>query len=339
MRQTEKEKWSGIFVYIECFQGSIRPVSLELLGEALRLSEMNGERIYAAAIGAEMEQVRKALLECPAAEIFLYETEDEYTPQFYEEILVQCIQEVRPSIVLIGGTKEGRALAPRAAAAFRTGLTADCTSLSIDEQGNLVQTRPAFGGNVMASIVTESARPQFATVRPGMMAAAEQRKKTAPVFHLQSMENKGSAVSIVGVEKAEEKESVTDQEVLVVAGRGIRKKEDLSLLRELADLLGGRLASSRALVEKGWMKPEEQIGLSGNTVSPEYMITFGVSGTVQFMSGMKYTKNIIAVNTDPDARIFEIAHYPVCGDLYEIVPELMERLKRRKGDETSETTV
>ena len=339
MDQTDNRRWNGILVYIECRKGSIHPVGLELIGEASRLSKKSKEKIYAIAIGAQIEQVKEKLSGYPVEKVYLYEAEDEYDPMIYESLLTECIAYVRPSIVLIGGTLEGRALAPRAAVAFRTGLTADCTSLDIDENGNLVQTRPAFGGNLMASIVTESCRPQFATVRPGMMEPAISEKAADIDYVVQKVLKEGSPVRVVLVEQAEEKESVTDQEVLIVAGRGVRKKEDLKMLGELAGLLGGRLASSRALVEKGWMKPCDQIGLSGNTVSPRYMITFGVSGTVQFMAGMKHTKNIIAVNTDPDARIFEIAHYPICGDLYEIVPELLEILKRRKGDEPFETEI
>lgn len=336
MRQIDKRSWTGILVYIECCRGKIHPVSLELIGEAYRLSQERNDHIYIVAIGEQMERVQEQLLGYPVAKAFLYETEDDYDPEFYERLLTQCIEEVMPSIVLIGGTLEGRALAPRTATAFQTGLTADCTSLSIDGEGNLVQTRPAFGGNLMASIVTESCRPQFATVRPGVMKPAVAKGVDEIDCVIQKIENNESAVHILEIEQSEEKDSITDQSVLVVAGRGIRKKEDLDMLRELAEVLGGKLASSRALVEKGWMKPSKQIGLSGHTVSPEYMITCGVSGTVQFMAGMKYTKNIIAINTDPCARIFEIAHYPICGDLYEIIPEL---IKRRKGDESSEIKV
>lgn len=331
MKQTDKNKWSGILVYIECFQGKVQPVSLELVGEAYRLSGICKEPVCVVAVGAQMERVKEQLTGLPVLKAFLYETEDEYDPELYEKLLTQCIWEIRPSIVLIGGTWEGRALAPRAAVAFRTGLTADCTELSIDENGNLVQTRPAFGGNVMASIVTETCRPQFATVRPGMMMPVTKDFTACTIFQSQIIVKKDGAVRILGSEPIVEKSSITDQKILVVAGRGIRKKEDLDILRELAALLGGKLASSRALVEKGWMKPDEQIGLSGSTVSPEWMITCGVSGTVQFMAGMKHTKNIIAINSDPNARIFEIAHYPVCGDLYEIVPELIEILKKKGG--------
>lgn len=336
MRQANIEEWSKILVYIECRKGKVHPVGRELIGEAARLAERLKMPVYAAAIGSSLEEIPRQLEGCPIKRLYLYEAQDEYSPLAYEKILAGCIREIKPSIVLIGGTYEGRALAPRLAVAFETGLTADCTSLEIDEEGNLVQIRPAFGGNVMASIVTRYTRPQFATVRPGVMEPLRIEGLPLPEIIKRTANEAQDAFQILDVEEAKGTDSIVDARILVVAGRGVRKKEDLRMLEELAGLLGGRLASSRALVEKGWMPAKCQIGLSGNTVSPQYMITCGVSGTVQFMAGMKQARNIIAINTDPDARIFEIAHYPVLGDLYEIVPEMISRLKEKKGDDYAE---
>lgn len=327
MKQVDTANWSGILVYLECYEGKINSAGMELIGEAKRLAEQSGDDVYAVGIGKNMDMVQEALKGYPVKKAYLYEAEDEYTPELYTELMTECIRELMPSIVLIGGTYEGRALAPGLAVEFGTGLTADCTSLCIGEDGNLVQTRPAFGGNVMANIVTQVSRPQFATVRPKVMEQVEPCFEMKTEYITKAVDRTSQTVKITNIEQAPYSESIVEQDILVVAGRGVKKKEDLEMLRELAGLLGGKLASSRALVEKGWMSPKEQIGLSGNTVSPRYMITCGVSGTVQFMAGMKNTKNIIAINNDPDARIFEIAHYPICGDLYEIVPELIERLK------------
>jgi len=340
MESRERSGWSGILVYLECYRGHIHKAGMELIGEAHRLAEQLRSEVSVLGIGENMEHVRKELRGYPVKRAYLYETEDEYTPLWYEELAAECIREWKPAIVLIGGTLEGRALAPRLAVAFQTGLTADCTDLAIGEDGGLIQTRPAFGGNVMASIVTPSRRPQFATVRPGIAEAIGKVSPTVTEYIMRTVENKGnrgnSEITVLRTIPEEAREDITGQNVLVVAGRGVKKKEDLSMLRELAGLLGGKMASSRALVEKGWTRAAEQIGLSGNTVSPEYMITCGVSGTVQFMAGMRNTKNIIAINTDPNARIFDIAHYPVCGDLYDIIPELIQRLRQRKGDGTTE---
>jgi electron transfer flavoprotein alpha subunit len=329
MKEADLTTWQGILVYLECYEGRIQKVGLELLGEALRLAAVRKQPVYAVAAGRHMDAVAQALHGYPLKEVYLYEGEDEYTPMAYEKAVEECIRQLRPEIVLIGGTYEGRTLAPSLAVEFGTGLTADCTELSIDERGNLVQTRPAFGGNIMASIVTAHSRPQFATVRPGVMEAPERIDGyTQTHYTHRELSCEDGRFRITNILPLEEQEKITEQKVLIVAGRGVRKKEDLAMLRELADLLGGRLASSRALVEKGWTSPAQQIGLSGNTVSPDYMITCGVSGTVQFMAGMKHTKNIIAINTDPNAGIFAIAHYPICGDLYEIVPELIRKIKK-----------
>lgn len=320
--------WSGIFVYLEYDQQGLCQVSKELIGVAMGLAEQKDQPLYAAAMGPDVDIVSKQLSKYPLGEVFLYETEGIFEASRWEEVITRCIQGIRPAIVLIGGTHEGRALAPRIAVACQTGLTADCTALELGEDGELVQIRPAFGGNVMARIVTPETRPQIATIRPGVMeSAAKVVTDHESIIHKTTVIYQPDIIFIQHEKEAKLTENITKAEVLVVAGRGIKKKEDLSLLKELADLLGGQLASSRALVEKGWMSPHQQIGLSGNTVRPKCMITCGVSGTVQFMAGMKGTKNIIAINSDPEARIFDIAHYPICGDLYEIVPNLLQILR------------
>lgn len=328
MTQKECLEWKGILVYLQCRKGSIHPSGEELIGEAVRLSGKSGEAVCVLGIGNSMEKVQKELEAYPVEKAFLYETSDIFDPCLYASLASACIREQRPSVVLIGGTLEGRALAPRLAVEFRTGLTADCTSLEMDEQRNLIQTRPAFGGNVMASILTENSRPQFATVRPGIMKPV--RKVTGHSFFcsLQKVTGNGCKAQICVKESVNTPVAVGNCRFLIAAGRGVRKKEDLSMLNHLAELSGGELACSRALVEKGWMSPERQIGISGNSVRPECLLTIGISGTVQFMAGMRHAKKIIAVNQDPQARIFEIAHYPICADLYEIVPELIKRMEQ-----------
>lgn len=323
-----KEAWSGILVYLEIYKGSIVEVSQELLGKALELCGKNGEKIYGAAVIRQGEtcEFPETL---PLDEVFLYEMEEPFQADLYEEALIDCIREYRPSVVLIGGTVQGRSLAARLAVAFRTGVTADCTFLDISEEGNLIQTRPAFGGNIMASILTAQTRPQIATVRPGVFERTFlKNKRIVPVRREVNVTRK-QKTQIEEIREVQRKSGIEEQDILVVAGRGVRCREDLEMLRELAELLGGKLASSRALVEKGWMSHENQIGLSGKSVKPKCMLTFGVSGTVQFMAGMRNTPNIIAVNSDPQARIFEIAHYPVCADLYDVLPGMLELLRKR----------
>ena len=326
-----KDDWSGILVYIESGHGKISEVSLELLGKAEELADRQQETIAAVCIGSEVASVKEQLQGYPVTRFYGYTVEEEFQAHIYEQMMVDCVQSEKPAIVLIGGTFQGRALAPRIAVAFRTGLTADCTQLELDEDGNLIQIRPAFGGNIMASILTEHSRPQIATVRSGIFAKPVRRQRKtiskSVIRHIKSTKKRAKEIESDHIVRVD---GIEKQQVLVVAGRGVKRREDLEMLRELAACLGGKLASSRALVEKGWMDPAEQIGLSGTTVSPKCILTFGVSGTVQFMAGMKNTPNIIAVNNDPDARIFEIAHYPICGDLYEIVPEMLAELKGRE---------
>ena len=322
MAEKELSGWRGILVYLQWEGDSFHPVSFQLLGEALRLAKVSREPVYAVGIGQGIHDGAWQLEGCGAKKAILVDTQEIYQSEGYGDLLATYIQALRPGTVLVGGTMEGRAMAPRLAVRFRTGLTADCTSLEMEESGNLIQVRPAFGGNLMAKIVTESARPQFATVRPGVMEQESSQTEATEII-LDRVAIQGR-MKVHREERLKKEAGITEASLLLVAGRGVKKREDLDVLRKVAEHLGGKLASSRALVEKGWMQPSEQIGLSGNSVQPDYLITFGVSGTVQFMAGMRQARHIVAVNTDPEARIFQVAHDPICADLYEVIPRLME---------------
>ena len=256
----------------------------------------------------------------------------DYHEDVYCNIFERCLLKVQPAIVLIGGTQTGKSLAPAVATRFKTGLTADCTELKIKENSDLVQIRPAFGGNVMARIITPAHRPQFATVRHKIMEEAVKNKKPIDNIEYCCVEEADllSKIMILNEEKLEHQEDITGAKVLIVAGQGIKNKDDLYFVHDLASLLDGQVASTRALVEKGWFPYNKQIGLSGKTVKPDLIITCGVSGSIQFMAGMKGAKNIIAINNDQDSSIFSIAHYPICGDLYKVLPELIKKIKKMK---------
>lgn len=330
--EKELDSWKGILVCLEWKGTDFHPVSYELLGEARRLSRISREPVYAVGVGRKIHEGAGLLRHCGAQKVILCETSMICQSESYADLYEHYIRELMPSSVLVGGTLEGRALAPRLAVRFRTGLTADCTRLEMTGEGGLVQIRPAFGGNLMARIVTENSRPQFATVRSGVMEREEDSLEESQVCLDTNQQARGTLkVHTEEILKPEGK--ITEAKILVVAGRGVKRREDLEPLSMLARKLGGQLASSRALVEKGWTKPSQQIGLSGNTVSPDYMITFGVSGTVQFMAGMKSTRHILAVNTDPEARIFQIAHDPICADLYEVVPRLIQLIDQKNRQE------
>lgn len=329
MTQGQKENWSGILIYLEVQQNNLHPVGLELIGKAIAMLQNRKEKINGIIIGENLEKLQNQLNGLPLEQVFFYSVSGGFQADIYEEALEDCISKIQPSVVLIGGTLEGRSLAPRAAVHFHTGLTADCTELILRDSMELLQIRPAFGGNLMAGIVTRDTRPQFATVRPNVMLPISSVPGIKPKIQKTEWKTKKAKFPII-IRKKVGQAGITEQKILVVAGRGVRKKEDLAMMEEFAYLIGGTLASSRALVEKGFFDAEKQIGLSGNTVRPEYMITCGVSGTVQFMAGMRQTKNIIAINTDPNAKIFDVAHYPICGDLYEIIPQLIKKMKEKK---------
>jgi len=323
------EKGSGILVYLELSGRDASEISRELIAKAYRLCRSNQEKLYLLYVGERTEAAAALTFDVPVDELWIYRTKGEFQADIWDKAFEDCIYDCRPAILLIGGTDEGRAIASRVAAAFRTGVTADCTGLTLDENGHLVQTRPAFGGNIMASILTEGSRPQIATVRAGIFPAGVKSEiYTAGKVVQNTWNNSNQNAKLIRIEEKVKAKGLEGASIVIAAGRGIKRREDLAMLKELADLMGAVLASSRALVEKGWLDASKQIGLSGNTVAPEYLITFGVSGTVQFMAGMQHARTIIAVNSDRDANIFRIAHIPICADLYEVIPEMLQKLKK-----------
>ncbi len=236
----------------------------------------------------------------------------------------------------MGATSLGRSLAPMCASCFHTGLTADCTMLDIKDNTDLVQVRPAFGGNIMAQIITTNTRPQFATVRYKVMERAEKCEPHGEIFVREVRpEMLQSGIEVIRTETIVRNKSIEEEDILVVAGRGIKRQEDLQILRDLADAFGGRLCTTRPLVEKGWGDPTEQIGLSGRTVKPKLIITCGVSGAIQFRAGMDGSECIVAINTDQNAPIFHIANYCIKQDLYEFVPKLTAAVRKAKEEEAA----
>ncbi len=253
----------------------------------------------------------------------------------YANAFEDCVNKVKPSIVLVGGTSIGRSLAPRMSTRLRTGLTADCTVLDVKENTDLIQIRPAFGGNIMAQIVTPNTRPQFATIRYKVMDEARRNKEESGQIVKMSIpdDKMVSAMRVLNIIKKDKTPGITEADVLIAAGRGIKKQEDLQLLDELAGLLGGQLAVTRPLVEKGWASYTQQIGLSGRTVKPKLIITCGISGAVQFTASMNSSQNIVAINTDKQAPIFKVAHYGIVGDLYQVIPELIDNIRPARNSQ------
>ena len=332
----DKSGWNDILVFAEFSGNRLHPVSLELIGKARTLARaVPGFKVRAVLVGNGVSACAQELRHYGVAEIAVYD--DPALGYFRADAYAACVEDYirscRPSVVLVGATALGRSLAPRIATRFHTGLTADCTKLELRENTDLVQIRPAFGGNIMAQIVTPNTRPQFATVRYKVMDAPIREAAAAGNVLARRLPAgvKASRANLVSAFPVPPRKTISDAEVLVVGGRGLRKESDLSLVRELAELLGGDWAVTRPLVEKGWAGNDRQIGLSGRTVRPRLIITCGVSGAIQFTACMNASEHIVAINTDRTAPIFETAHVAIVGDLYDTIPVLINELKEARA--------
>ena len=330
----DKSKWRGVAVVAEIdADGALHPVALELLGKARELADKIKHPVLALAIGSGTDEAVEKLLAYGADEVHVYDDPElkHFRIEPYANVLEDFINATHPSSVLVGGTVNGRSLAPRVAARFRTGLTADCTVLDMSPTTDLDQIRPAYGGNIMAHINTPRHRPQFATVRYKIFSVPPKGEARGKVVkHAIAKDKLVSLIEVLERRKKDAEKGIENEEVLVVCGRGVKKPEDIAMLEELAKLLGGKVASTRAVVEQGWLDAKRQIGLSGRTVKPKLIITCGVSGAIQFVAGMNGSETIVAINTDPKASIFKVAHIGIVGDLYKVVPELIAQVKAKK---------
>lgn len=333
--QIDKSLWNGITVYAEQENGQIHPVTYELIGKAVELAKVNKEPVYVLLIGHDMEAAANELLHYGVDTVFCYDSPElkEFQVETYTNALEDFVNKVHPSVIMIGATLRGRSYAPRAAARFRTGLTADCTVLKMKDNKDLVQIRPAFGGNIMAQIVTPNSRPQFCTVRYKVFSAPNRSSEAAGHIETMTMEADRyvSAVEVKEIIEKPKEVDISEAEIIVAAGRGVKSKNDLELLEKLAEKLGAQMACTRPLIEAGWFDAKRQIGLSGRTVKPKLIITAGISGSVQFVAGMKGADCIIAINEDENAGIFDVAHYGMVGDLYEIIPKLLGYLENEQA--------
>jgi len=331
----DKSLWQGIAVYVDHVEGRIHPVTYELLGKARALAEVIHQPVYALFMGSDIADKSEELLHYGVDEVHVYDKAalKRFRIEAYAAVFEDFIGKVRPAAILVGATTVGRQLAPRVAARLRTGLTADCTVLQMNENTDLVQIRPAFGGNIMAQILTPNTRPQMATVRYKVMNAPERSVEKYGAVRLCEIEDEKLRcnVEVIDVVPKKAETFIEASDVLVVAGRGVKKAEDLAMLRELAELLGGQLAGTRPTIECGWVDPKRQVGLSGRTVRPKLIITCGVSGAIQFVAGMNHADTIIAINKDEKAPIFKVAHYGLVGDLYEVIPRLIRQIKEERA--------
>jgi len=327
-----------LLVFAEQHDKKISEPSLELLGKGRQLTEKAGVKLSSVLLGCDVKEIAGELIAHGADKVYLFEHEKlkDYGMLPYTRVITNLIRKKEPEIVLFAATTTGRELAPRIAARLEAGLTADCTDLDIgdykDESGRLyqnilVQIRPAFGGDVIATIVTPRHRPQMATVRPGMFSVPEKdvnRSGEVVVCEAEIMEEDGRTIIVDSV-KTPRKVDLKSAMVIVAGGRGARP-EGFELIKRLADVLGAEVGASRAAVNAGWIPYDHQVGLSGQTVKPDVYVACGISGTVQHLAGMKDSKTIIAINKDGNAQIFKFAHYGVVGDLCKVIPKLIEKL-------------
>lgn len=328
-----KEEYKNIFVFVEQREGKIQNVGLELLGKARELADDLGQEVYAMFLGHNIKNQAQELISYGADKVLLVEDESlaVYTTEPYTQAITQMINEHKPSIVLIGSTTIGRDLGPRVSARVNTGLTADCTKLEINEEDKeLWSTRPAFGGNLMATIVCPNHRPQMSTVRPGVMQrmAKDSNRKGAVLDYKVSFNRDKFKVKVLETVKKEANIDITEAKILVSGGRGVGNKEGFKKLEALAEVLKGEVSSSRAMVDAGVIDHERQVGQTGKTVRPNLYLACGISGAIQHVAGMESSEFIVAINKDKYAPIMQLADLGIVGDLHKIVPMLTERIKQ-----------
>lgn len=331
----ETSDYKGVWVFAEQRNGRVAGVALELLGIGRKLADTLSVELSAVLFGAP-ESEAEELIRWGADRVYHCNGPllERFNDEPYSQMLSLLISEHKPEIVLAGATPVGRSFFPRVAARLRTGLTADCTSLDIDrETGNLLQIRPAFGGNIMATILCPNTRPQMATVRPRVMKKGEYIKdRKGEIIHVEASGLYSRTKVIDSVkESSEVTVNLQEADVIVAGGRGLGDPKGFRLLEELAELLGGAVGASRAAVDEGWIPYSHQVGQTGKTVCPKIYIACGISGAVQHLVGMQSSDIIIAINKNPEAPIFNVANYGIVGDLFEILPLLIKKLKALKG--------
>jgi len=329
------QDYKGVMVFAEQRDGHLQSVSLELLGKARDLAEQLDTHVSAVVVGKDVSNLVNILSHYGADKVYAVEDDrlEKYMTEPYVKAVFETCQQVKPDIVLFGATSIGRDLAPRVSARVHTGLTADCTSLDIDPETKLLlMTRPAFGGNIMATIVCENHRPQMSTVRPGVMQRIEPEDRDTELIRIDAgLTDADFNVEILSEEVEQKKKvKIEDANILISAGRGIGGPEKLPVLQELADVIGGVVSGSRAVIDAGWLPKERQVGQTGKTVRPDVYFANGISGAIQHLAGMEESEFIIAVNKNPEAPIFQVADLGIVGDLNRVLPELTKNIAALK---------
>ena len=329
-----KEDYKGIWIFAEQQNGVLNPVTLELLAKAQELKAHNGEDIYAVLLGNGVKALASTLIAHGADKVIVAEDPalESYSARPYQQAMTELAEKYKPSIILYGATSLGRDFAPRVMVSLKTGLTADAIDLGYDEDDVFYQTTPAYGGSILAHIVILECRPQMATVRPKMFVPleADESRQGEIISESVSVCTEDCYEVLEVTQKVSDREPIDKADLLVCGGRGIKSEENLKMLGELAELLGGQVAASRPLVDNGWLPHEEQIGQSGATVKPDHIINIAISGSVQYQVGMQNSKCIISINHTTGVPIFDISHYGAVADYRSLVPAIIEEIKKRK---------
>ncbi len=326
----------NLWVYLETEEGAAKNVGYELLNPGRRMADKLGQELVAVVLGKDVEHVARQAIAYGADKVILVEGEEYavYNTDVQTHAMVELIGKYHPFIVLYGATNNGRDVGPRVACSVHTGLTADCTGLDIDENGLLASTRPAFGGNLMATISCPDHRPQMSTVRAGVFkkpTADEGRTGEIIREEIHLDPAKVRVHLLERVKEVAEAVNLEEAEIIVSGGRGLKSAENFQLVRDLADALGATVGASRAAVDAGWIPHAHQVGQTGKTVAPKVYVACGISGAIQHLAGMSGSDTIIAINKDPDAPIFSVADYGIVGDLFEVLPALTAAIRAKKS--------
>jgi electron transfer flavoprotein alpha subunit len=331
-------EYKNLWVFVEVLNGEAKSVGLELLGPGRSLTDAVGEKLVAVVIGSGVDKAVQAAVSYGADQVIVVDGADyaDYSTEAYAYAMEQLVNKYKPSTILIGATSKGRDMGPRVSCRLKTGLTADCTGLDMNaETGVVAWTRPAFGGNLMATIECPETRPQIGTVRPGVFKrGTPDAARTAEIIK-EDLPVPAGTVRTTLVEKIQEAAEgavkLEEADIIVSGGRGLGKPENFAMVKALADSLGGVVGASRAAVDAGWISHAHQVGQTGKTVGPKLYVACGISGAIQHLAGMSGSDCIIAINRDPDAPIFDIADYGIVGDIKEVLPALTEEIKKLKS--------
>jgi len=338
--EVDLSDYKGVWIFAEQRDGELMNVALELLGVGRDLADELDVSLSAVLLGSDISDIPQRLVHYGADQVYFIDHPllKQYQTDIYKKTLVSLIERYLPEMFLFGASTMGRSLAPRVAARLKTGLTADCTELTIDSEKRILrQTRPAFGGNLMATIIIPNHRPQMATVRPNVMQRLEpQTSRTGKIIEVKDIALQAEDICTRILEAVHDDATAVnlqEADIIVSGGRGLGKAENFKLIRELADAIGGAVGASRATVDAGWIPSYHQVGQTGKTVHPKLYIACGISGAIQHLIGMQTSDNIIAINKDPEAPIFGVATYGVVADLFDIVPALTKAFREKLGKE------